>query len=138
MPDLSVYRPGGARYVAYGTAVILIVMTWVIGAALPEAITFTAAELFTLALVLLGTLALLRGVGRSVVRARPEGIEIVNGYRRHRLPWAQVRGISFKDGAPWPTLVTTDDERIMLFAIQRSDGPSSRAAVRELRARLES
>ena len=35
-------------------------------------------------------------------------------------------------GAPWPTLVTRDDERVMLFAIQRSDGASYRGAVGEL------
>lgn len=136
MPDLTTYRPGGARYVGYGTAVILIVMTVVIGAALPPEITFTAAELFTLALVLGATLVLLHGVGRSLVRAGADGIQVRNGFRTHRLAWSQVAGISFKDGAPWPTLVTTDDERIMLFAIQRSDGPSAREAVEELRERI--
>ena len=127
-----VWRPGGARFVAYGVAVILIVMTVVIGAALPEDITFTVAELITLALVLLGALALLHGVGRSKITADDQGVAVRNGYRDHHVPWGEVEGFSMNRGAPWPTLVTTDDERIMMFAIQGTDGPVAKAAVSDL------
>ena len=134
--DLS-WRPGGPRYVAYGVAVILLVMTAVIGVALPEDITFTPAELVTLAIFLIATMVMLHGVGRSRVVADGTGLHVLNGYRRHTVPWARVEGFSMRTGAPWPTLVTTDDERIMLFAIQATDGPSARAVVGRLQARLE-
>ena len=39
-------------------------------------------------------------------------------------------------GAPWPTLVTKDDERVMLFAIQGSDGPAARESLAWLRGRV--
>lgn len=126
-------RPQGARVVAYGVAAIMVVLTAVIGLALPDEIIFTVPEQITLALLLVFAIGLLHGVGRSFVRADDEGVEVQNGYRRHHLTWAQVEGISMREGAPWPTLVTTADERIMLFAIQRTDGPRSRDAVQKLR-----
>lgn len=129
--DLTI-RPVGARVVAYVVAVALIVMTVVIGWFLPEDITFSFSELVTLALVLGATLALLHGVGRSVVKADDAGVHVLNGYRRHDLAWSDVAGFSMNTGAPWPTLVTRDDERVMLFAIQRSDGQGVRGAVGEL------
>lgn len=127
-------RPQGARVVAYGVAAILLVLTAVIGLALPDEIVFRFSEKVTLALILTAAIGLLHGVGRSFVRADDDGVEVLNGYRRHHVPWSQVEGVSMREGAPWPTLVTTDDERIMLFAIQRTDGPRSRDAVQKLRA----
>jgi hypothetical protein len=135
MPAVT-YRPVGARIVAYAASVVLIVLTVVIGVALPPEMRFTVPDLVTLALTLLAFLAVLHGIGRSYVRADDDGLEILNGYRRHRIPWGVVRGISMNRGAPWPTLVLHDDDRVMLFAIQGSDGPSARAAVDELAKRI--
>lgn len=136
MPDLR-YRSGGARYVAYGVAVILIVMTVVIGAALPDDITFTLFELITLALILLAALALLHGVGRSTVIADDQGVRVRNGYRDRQIPWSDIKGFAMNRGEPWPTLVTIDDDRVMLFAIQGTDGAGARAALDDLRTRLD-
>ena len=130
------YRPTGSRVVAYGGSVALIVITVVIGVALPPSITFTPAELVTLALMLLTILVVLHGIGRSYVRADDQGLEVLNGYRRHRIPWGVVRGISMNRGAPWPTLVLHDDERVILFAIQRSDGDAAQHAVQDLVRRV--
>ena len=135
----TVHRAGGTRYVAYGAAAMLVVMTVVIGVALPEDIRsqFTVAEGITLGGTLLAMLAVLHGMGRSRVRADDDGIEVVNGYRRHHFRWDEVRGFSFKDGAPWPTLVTRDDERVMMFAIQGSSGRgAARAAIEDLVRRV--
>lgn len=131
------WRPGGSRYVAYGVAVILLVMTAVIATALPEDITFVPAEKVTFAIFLIATLVMLHGVGRSRVTADETGMQVLNGYKRHDVAWDDIEGFSLNTGAPWPTLVTTDDDRIMLFAIQSSDGPSARAAVGALQARLQ-
>ena len=136
MPNLKTFRPGGARVVAYAAAASMIVMSVVIGVALPPEITFTVAQLITLALILLAVLALLHGVGRSFVRADDDGVEVLNGYWRRRVPWAEIEGFAMNRGAPWPTLVTTSDERIMLFGIQGSDGAYARDAVAYLRGRL--
>ncbi len=137
MPDLTTFRPGGSRYVAYGVAVLMIVLTVIIGVALPSYVTFTAFELATLAAILLAVLVLLHAVGRSVVRVSDEGVEVVNGYSRRVVPWSDIKGFAMNDGAPWPTMVYGDDERVILFAIQRSDGPYARDAMAYLRGRVE-
>ncbi len=136
MPALRTFRPGGSRIVAYGVAVIMVVLTVIIGAALPSYVEFTPFELATLAAILITVLALLHAVGRSFVRADDEGVEVLNGYRRRRIPWSDIVGFSMKDGAPWPTMVYGDDERIILFAIQRSDGHYADEAMAYLRARV--
>lgn len=130
------YRPVGARIVAYGSSVALVVVTIVIGVALPSDIEFTVPELITLALTLGAMLAVLHGIGRSYVRADDTGLEILNGYRRHHIPWDRMKGISMNTGAPWPTLVLKDDDRVLLFAIQGSDGATARAAVDDLVRRI--
>lgn len=137
MPDLRTFRPGGSRYVAYGVAVLLVVLTAFIGVALPSYVTFTPFELATLAVILLAVLALLHAVGRSVVRVSDDGVEVVNGYSRRVVPWSDITGFAMNEGAPWPTMVYGDDERVILFAIQRADGPYAREAMAYLRGRVE-
>lgn len=130
------FRPIGPRMVAYGVSTILVVLTVVIGVALPDYITFSIAEVITLALILGATLAGLHGVARSYVEATDSGLNIVNGYRKHNVVWSDMKGIAMNAGAPWPTLVTKDDERIMLFAIQGTDGPAAREALTYIRSRI--
>ena len=133
---MTTYRPVGARVVAYGACAAVIAVTIVIGVALPAEITFTPFELVTLAFTLLTILAILHGIGRSYVRVDDDGLEVLNGYRRRRIPWGVMRGISMNRGAPWPTLVLHDDERVMLFAIQGSDGDAASEAVQDLVRRI--
>ena len=133
---MTTYRPVGARVVAYGACVAVIAVTIVIGVALPAEITFTPFELVTLAFTLLTILAILHGIGRSYVRVDDDGLEVLNGYRRRRIPWGVMRGISMNRGAPWPTLVLHDDERVLLFAIQGSDGHAASEAVQDLVRRI--
>lgn len=137
MPDLRTFRPGGPRIVAYVVAVIMLVVTVVIGVALPDSASFSLAEDVTLWVIILVVLALLHGVGRSVVNVDDVGVRVLNGYRWHVVPWSEIKGFAMNDGAPWPTLVTTDDDRIILFAIQGTDGPYAREALAYLRGRLK-
>jgi hypothetical protein len=136
VPELKTFRPGGARVVAYVVAVIMLVLTAAIAFALPDEIYFTTAETITMWVIIVAVLVLLHGVGRSFVRATDEGVEVLNGYRRHVVPWADIKGFAMNAGAPWPTLVTHDDERVNLFGIQGSDGRYAREAVGYLRGRL--
>ncbi len=128
-------RPVGPRIIAYGVAVILIVLTVAVGMALPPQIRaqFTVFELLTLAGLLLATLIGLYAVARSFVRIDDEGLWVRNGYRDHIFHWADLRGVSFRSGSPWPTLVTTEGDRVILFAIQSTDGASAQAAVAAIR-----
>ncbi|AXT85296.1 hypothetical protein C6I20_08920 [Aeromicrobium sp. A1-2] len=136
MSDLKTFRPGATRVVAYGVSVLMLVLTAVVGLSLPEDISFTPAETGTLWLIIGFVLALLHGVGRSYVRADDDGVEVLNGYRRHQIAWADIQGFALNSGAPWPTLVTNDDERVMMFGIQGSDGSYAKEAVDYLRGRL--
>lgn len=121
---------------AYAVAVIMLVLTVVIGLALPSDISFTPAEDVTLWIIIVVVLALLHGIGRSSVRADDDGVEVLNGYRRRHIAWSDIKGFAMNSGAPWPTLVTRDDERVILFGIQGSDGAYVREAVAYLRGRL--
>ena len=132
-PERLTIRPQGPRIVAYVVAASLIVMTVILSVYLHDIIRLTVAQILTLLIILAGTVLMLHSVARSQIRADATGIDVVNGYRRHRYTWDQVEGISMKSGAPWATLVTTDDERVMLFALQRTDG-DGQDAVRQLRA----
>jgi hypothetical protein len=136
VPALRTFRPGGARVVAYVIAVLMLVFTAVIGFALPSSASFSWAENLTLAIMILVVLALLHAVGRSVVKVDDAGVRVLNGYRWHVVPWSEIAGFAMNDGAPWPTMVTTNDDRIMLFAIQGTDGPVAREALAYLRGRL--
>lgn len=135
MPDLTTYRPRGPRIVAYGVAVIMVGLTVVISVALPDTVYFSFSEKATIGALLLFVVGGMHGVGRSFVRVARDGIVVRNAYRTHRFEWAEVAGVLYPNGAPWPTLVTRDDERVMLFAIQRSDG-AAEEAVADLRGRI--
>ena len=136
MPGVTTYRPSGTRVVAYGAAVVILVVALAIGAAMPENIVFTGTQITTLVAIYLGIVGVLHGIGRSFVRASDDGLEIRNGYRQHVIPWAQIHGISMQPGAPWPTLIHGDDERTILFALQGTDGPRTKRAIDELVRRI--
>jgi len=86
-----------------------------------------------IAIVGLG-LALMFALARSRVVARPDGLTIVNGYRKRELTWAEVGTVRMPRGAPWPHLDQGDDVRISLLGIHTSDGARAETAVRELKA----
>lgn len=125
----TTHRPGGTRYVAYGASVALVAMAVAITLALPQEIReqVTIEQAVTLYASVGAFVLILHGVGRSRVTVTDEELEVVNGFRTRRVPWTQVKGFAFGEGDPWPTLVTHDDERVMLFALQ---GTSGRARVR--------
>jgi hypothetical protein len=133
---VTTYRPGGTRVVAYLVTVVILVVAWAIGAALPENIVFTGSQVGTLVLIYLAIVVAMHGIGRSYVRASDAGLEIRNGYRDHTIAWSEIRGISMRPGAPWPTVVHGDDERTILFALQGTDGPRTKKAVDELVRRI--
>lgn len=132
------YRPLGARIVAYAAAVSLAVVFGAVAIELPPEIkaVFTVSQIGTLVVMFGVVLAILWGIARSMVRTGDAGVDILNGYRRHRVPWDQVVDVSLRAGAPWGTLTTTDDRELMILAIQGSDGQRARSAVWTLREQI--
>ncbi len=131
-----IFRPVGPRIVAYGSIVVIAVLTVVIGIALRDTTSFTWFEWVTFAAMLISIFIGLHGVARSYVNVNDDGLDILNGYKHHHIEWARIKGIAMNSGAPWPTLVLDDDERVILFAIQGSDGPSARNAIAQIQKRI--
>ncbi|RLV55442.1 PH domain-containing protein [Aeromicrobium phragmitis] len=130
------FRPVAVSLIMWLSTAILVVLMIVIGRALPEDVVFTVSQAATLWAFVALVALLAYAVSRSRVHADDEGLTVVNGFRRRRLRWDEVGSIAMREGAPWPTLVTREDERVILFAIQGSDGAAAREAVAWLQERL--
>ncbi|HEY4022204.1 MAG TPA: PH domain-containing protein [Pseudonocardiaceae bacterium] len=82
-------------------------------------------------LVLAGGVLLL---ARPKVRADADGVEVRNLLFGRTVPWQEIKGVSFPDGAPWARLELPSDEYVPVVAIQAADGERAVSAIRELRA----
>jgi hypothetical protein len=124
------WRPRRTRAVAFATAaMIMALMIWL---AVVIADTFKLAD--RIGVVLFGVLvaALLAVVARARVTADDEGLTVVNPVRTHRYSWAEVVGVSFERGTPWPYLDLADGTSKGVVGIQGSEGESAWRAVAEL------
>jgi hypothetical protein len=132
------YRPFGIRIATAAAAVVLtaaMVFLWLM---LPSEVqdAFTVFERLTLVFFLVVVLAVLFGLYRSVAIADGDGLTVVNGYRRHWYPWAEVVRVSLLPHRPWATIDLADGDTKPLIAIQGSDGDRAVRSVRELAAVL--
>ncbi|WP_246081652.1 PH domain-containing protein [Nocardioides litoris] len=82
----------------------------------------------------LGGFACLYALVRSRATARPDGLTVVNGYRRREYEYAEIVAVRLPPGAPWVTLDLANGETASVMGIQGSDGSRATTAVRELRA----
>ncbi|GAA1932008.1 hypothetical protein GCM10009737_37420 [Nocardioides lentus] len=98
---------------------------------------FTPFQIGTLVFLGLLIFAVYVGLIRCRVTARDDGLEVVNGYRKHRYDWAQVVAVRLPSGAPWATLDLADGTTVTALGIQASDGDRARGQIRELRAILD-
>lgn len=118
-----------------GALVVVAIGGWI---ALPYQlrIQFTTSELITMLLFLIAIVGVIMSVALSTVRADATGLTIRNALRTRRIEWSQVRGLVYRDGDPWPTLLINnadDPDKIMVLAIQRTDHGRADRAVAELR-----
>ena len=132
------YRPVGALVVAGVAGGSLLVVCAAVAFALPAQArgSFTVAQDVTLGILLTGALVALFGIARTRVRVDPDGVHVVNGYRRHDLSWPEALTVSLGRGAPWAVLDTAAGVAVPLMGIQRADGQRAVRAVRELRAAI--
>lgn len=117
-----------------GVLVLACVLGWVL---LPPEIQalFTVAQLATLAFFVLVMIAIMIAVGLSTVRIDADGLEVRNGVSRHRIDWADVRGIRYSEHDAWAFVqLEGDPDTRPLLAVQRSDGERAVKAVATLRA----
>jgi len=86
-------------------------------------------------MVLFGVLvaAILAMVARARVTADDEGLTVVNPLRTHRYAWAEVVGLSYEPGAPWPYLDLADGTTKGVVGIQGSEKQAAWEAIAEIR-----
>lgn len=132
------WRPFGVRMagVVFGTMLLVVcIAAWVM---FPPDVRarFTVFQKSTL--VFLGLLGFSCGFAlvRSRIRADERGLTVVNGYKKREYEWAEAVQISLRRGAPWATLDLSDGTAVSVMAIQGSDGPRAKRALREIRAAL--
>jgi len=121
--------PRGPRYAALGFSAVLVVgAVWAfiaLGADVRSR--FTSLQVVTLVFFLLVIVTFMCALGFSTIRVQPQGLWFRNGLRTHELPWSDVGGFRFDEGAPWPLVVLKgasaegDRETLMLMGIQGSD-----------------
>lgn len=132
-----VVRPHKVRQVVIPVAALLVVIFVVLAVTLNGASTgvhLGISDKVSLALVgviLAGAVLL---PARSRVRADADGVEVRNLLFGRVVPWRDIRGVGFPDGAPWARLELPQDEYVPVVAIQAMDGERAVTAIRELRA----
>jgi hypothetical protein len=137
-PDASVtYRPLGSRVAAAVASVCLVAVLAVMWLAFPQAVrdSFKLVEILTLLLFLAASLGILFGIARTSVTYDDSRIRIRNGFRDHELAWSELDSLWMQRGMPWATLTTDDGRRILVMAVQGSDGDRAAAQLRQMRAR---
>ncbi|MFI5527421.1 PH domain-containing protein [Kitasatospora sp. NPDC051853] len=71
-------------------------------------------------------------LARPQVKADAEGVTVTNFVRSHRLSWAQIVRVNFRQGDPWVTLDLADGTALAAVGIQAGGGRAQ--AVRAARA----
>ena len=132
------YRPLGIRIATAGAAVVLtaaMVFLWLM---LPREVqdAFTVFDRLTLLFFWAVVLGVLFGLYRSAAIAEDDGLTVVNGYRRHWYPWAEIVRVSLLPDRPWASIDLDDGDTKPVIAIQGSDGDRAVRSARELAAIL--
>ena len=133
------FRPLGVRVAAIAFGVLLFGVTAAIWVSFPDEVreAFTVAQRGTVIVMGLGVLVVGHALGRCRIDADTDGIRVVNGYRSHRLDWAQVVSVRMAPGNPWVVLDLADGTALSALGIQGSDGARAQRQVRTLRALID-
>lgn len=131
------YRPLGSRVAAAVGSICLVAVLAVMWLAFPQSVrdSFKLVEILTLLLFLAASLAILYGIARTSVTYDDSLVRIRNGFRNHQLAWSDVDSLWMDRGMPWATLTTADGRRLLVMAVQGSDGDRAAAQLRQMRAR---
>lgn len=117
-------RPYRTPFFAYGAAAVIVALHVTVGALLKvgsTGVVFQTADQVAMALlgVIIAGVVLL--FARPRLRVGASGVAVRNllGYRL--IPWPDVVGLSFPQGARWARVDLPDDEYIPVMAIQAID-----------------
>lgn len=132
-----VARPRRIRFYVIPAALVVFAAFAVMGVLLrqtPTGAQFAVSD--QVALIVIGVILALAVLAllRPRVRADTDGIEVRNVLNGRTFRWADVRGVSFPDGAPWARVELLADEYYPVMGVQAQDGQRSVQVMRELRA----
>ena len=133
------FRPLGVRIATIAFGSLLIGVGSAMWFSFPDDVrdAFTVSQRLTV-LVMLGiALVIGHALSRCRVDADEDGLLVVNGYRSHRLAWAQVVAVRMLPGNPWVSLDLADGTSLSALGIQGSDGNRAQRQVRALRAMID-
>lgn len=136
-PDpFAVFRPRRGRIVAIVLAVAAIAVFGFVAAFVTSTPLVQWGTIDRILLASLGWLLAAVFWRYATIRAVPtrESLVVRNLFTTRRLEWAQIVGLQFGAGMPWPTLELNDFDTVAVMAIQRADGTSSEAEASRLAA----
>lgn len=136
----AVFRPRRGRQVAYGFAVLTLVLFAVIAVLLPgpaDGGTWRTGDKIFFAAVG-GSIAFLLWRFASI-RAVPtrEGLTVRNLISTRTLSWKEVLDVRFSGGDPWVSLSLSDTDTLAVMAIQKADADFGRAEAGRLAALVQ-
>lgn len=132
------FRPHAARVMTLGLAVLVLLLTAVLVAALPSiAPEYGPGDQAGIAL--LGLAITWFCWRQASVSARPDesGLTVRNLVLSRRLAWAEIVSVRFGGGRPWVQLDLADGDTLAVMGIQRADGTRADAEARRLATLVE-
>lgn len=132
------FRPHAARLVTLGLAVLVLLLTAVLVAAVPS-IASEYGPGDQAGIALLGLAVTWFCWRQASVSARPDetGITVRNLVVSRRIAWAEIVSVRFGGGRPWVQLDLADGDTLAVMGIQRADGGRAEAEARRLATLVE-
>lgn len=133
-------RPYRTPIFAYGAALIIVALHVTVGVLLKiksTGVFFQTADQVAIALLGVIIACVVLMFSRPRLRAGAAGLDVRNllGYRL--IPWSDVAGVSFPQGARWARVDLPDDEYIPLMAIQAVDKGRAVEAMDQVRTLVD-
>ena len=127
-----IFRPNLGRKIPLGLAGVVLVLTIFAAAVQPGGALFAYVWRVTMPAVSSIVILVLVFVARPRLEIGSSGLLVVNILRQRRLDWSQIISVRFAQDAPWASLDLADGTRLILMAIQNSDGARARAMALEI------
>lgn len=130
-------RPHLTPYFAYGAAAVIVIAHVAVGLLLKVGSTgviFRTSDQVAMALLGVVLAAVVLLFARPRARVGAAGVSVRNVWSDKVIPWSDVVGVSFPQGARWARLDLPDDEYIPLMAIQAVDRERAVVGMDKLRA----
>ena len=128
----QIYRPNLGRKIPLLLAGIVAGLTLFAAAVQPGGPLFAYVWRVTMPTVSATVIVVLLLVARPRLEISSQGVLVVNILRRNSLVWSQIISVRFAQDAPWASLDLADGTRLLLMAIQNSDGARARAMALEI------